>query len=147
MTLFRQCRICGCTDISACTGKDGSPCCWVDDDLCSACAEIWDTAAVCDVLDERVRQVRAEGWTPEHDDGHSKGEMAFAGAVYAIGAAVSERERRHHMEIKLPFPLWPWDFRWWKSTTRRRDLVKSAALIIAEIERIDRAAEARTIDQ
>jgi hypothetical protein len=35
---------------------------------------------------------------------------------------------------------WPWDLKWWKPTTPRRDLVKAAALIVAEIERLDRAA-------
>ena len=38
MTLDRQCRICGCTDISACVDPNGEPCCWNDDDLCSVCA-------------------------------------------------------------------------------------------------------------
>ncbi len=33
----RQCRICGCTDITACQHDDGTPCAWVDDDLCSVC--------------------------------------------------------------------------------------------------------------
>jgi hypothetical protein len=32
----RSCRVCGCTDLSACVDEDG-PCCWVDEDLCSAC--------------------------------------------------------------------------------------------------------------
>lgn len=40
----RQCRICGCTDIGACTEADGSPCCWADDDLCSACMVFQDAA-------------------------------------------------------------------------------------------------------
>jgi hypothetical protein len=35
--------------------------------------------------------------------------------------------------------IWPWDRKWWKPTDRRRDLVKAAALILAEIERLDRA--------
>lgn len=39
---------------------------------------------------------------------------------------------------------WCWDRSWWKPTTPRRDLVKAAALILAEIERIDRAAAAET---
>ena len=31
----RSCRVCGCTDNRACAGG----CCWVEYDLCSACAE------------------------------------------------------------------------------------------------------------
>ena len=40
--------------------------------------------------------------------------------------------------------VWPfqWDKKWLKSTSSRRDLVKAAALIVAEIERLDRAAPA-----
>ena len=33
----RTCRQCGCTDVRACRVA-GVPCCWVQDDLCSACA-------------------------------------------------------------------------------------------------------------
>jgi hypothetical protein len=36
--------------------------------------------------------------------------------------------------------MWPWARQWWKPTGARRDLVKAAALLLAEIERIDRAA-------
>ena len=35
---IQSCRACGCTDWSPCTEPDGFPCCWVEDDLCSACA-------------------------------------------------------------------------------------------------------------
>jgi hypothetical protein len=33
---MRRCRICGCTDSNACITEDG-PCCWIWEDLCSAC--------------------------------------------------------------------------------------------------------------
>lgn len=37
----RRCRECGCTDYdcSECVERTGEPCYWVEDDLCSACAE------------------------------------------------------------------------------------------------------------
>lgn len=35
----RRCRICGCGEHSACIGKDGRPCHWATEDLCSVCAE------------------------------------------------------------------------------------------------------------
>ena len=40
---------------------------------------------------------------------------------------------------------WPhtWDASWWKPKDRRRDLVRAGALIIAEIERLDRLDAAR----
>lgn len=38
----QECRVCGCTDADGCVevvnGRTGT-CVWVDDDLCSACAE------------------------------------------------------------------------------------------------------------
>ena len=35
-----QCRVCGCTDDDCydCYVRTGAPCCWVEPDLCSACA-------------------------------------------------------------------------------------------------------------
>lgn len=90
------------------------------------------TNAARDVLAERRRQVEAEGWTPEHDDEHGAGEMAAAAACYALNAAGCGCEVARN---------WPWDGSWWKPTTSRRDLVKAAALILAEIERLDRAAD------
>ena len=33
-----SCRECGCTDADPCIEDDGFPCCWVEDNLCSACA-------------------------------------------------------------------------------------------------------------
>lgn len=101
------------------------------------------TKAAHDVIDERLRQQQDEGWTPKHDDKHSKGEMAVAAACYALPA--DHREMREgepgHRTFTPPRPrFWPWASSWWKPTDRRRDLVKAGALILAEIERIDRAA-------
>ncbi len=89
------------------------------------------TRAVIDVLAERQRQVEAEGWTSEYDDDHDDGELAAAAAAYALSAA--------NCVVELPYHrVWPWQTNWWKPTTPRRDLVKAAALLIAEIERLDR---------
>lgn len=33
------CRVCQCTDLSACQHEDGSPCFWIQPELCSVCAE------------------------------------------------------------------------------------------------------------
>lgn len=91
------------------------------------------------VAAERRRQIEVEGWTPEHDDLHGDGELAAAGACYAIKAAMPQNDFR--FAIGYPPPYWPgWATKWWKPTDRRRDLIKAAALIIAEIERIERAA-------
>lgn len=89
------------------------------------------TAAAADVLAERQRQVTAEGWTAEGDDSYQNSELADAAACYAIHA--------HNQGFSTP-AHWPWSTTWWKQTNPRRDLVKAGALILAEIERIDRAA-------
>lgn len=88
--------------------------------------------AARDVLAERQRQITAEGWTPEHDDEHCSGELALAAGCYAISGG-------NYGKGIVP-PIWPWGNDSWKPTYGRRDLVRAGALIIAEIERIDRAA-------
>ncbi|STB47768.1 Uncharacterised protein [Citrobacter koseri] len=42
--------------------------------------------AILDVIAERQRQRSVEGWTSEHDDEHSDGEMALAASSYALYA-------------------------------------------------------------
>jgi hypothetical protein len=94
--------------------------------------------AARDILAERQRQISAEGWTPAHDDEHSEGEMALAAASYAINAVASEYHTANPGSD--PGLVWPWDREWWKPKGPRRDLVRAAALLQAEIERRDRRA-------
>lgn len=141
----RACRICLCTDLRACLHPDGTPCAWVDNDLCSLCADLMATPALEDIATERARQVQQEGWTSEHDDAHARGELALAAAGYAEAAGNVHRDIIADFRPSLPFG-WPWDPRWWKPTDRRRDLVKAGALILAEIERIDRQIERGSLD-
>ena len=89
------------------------------------------TKAQIDVLAERARQIEVEGWTPEHDDQHRSGQLADAAARYAAAGGGTFPDERTAF-------LWPWAASWWKPTNRRRDLVKAGALILAEIERLDR---------
>lgn len=90
------------------------------------------TAAARDVLAERQRQIEQEGWTPGRDDAYTEHELSRAAACYALeGDTV----------ITHPPKEWPWPECWWKPSDDRRNLVKAGALILAEIERIDRAAQ------
>lgn len=77
---------------------------------------------IAEVSDERRQQVE-DGRDANHDDGLGQGELALAAAAYACGDA----------------SLWPWSAEWWKPKDRRRNYVRAAALLIAEIERMDRA--------
>ncbi|WP_259364452.1 hypothetical protein [Pseudomonas aeruginosa] len=90
-----------------------------------------------DVQAERRRQIEAEGWTPEHDDAHSHGEMARAAACYALAGSSAPNDGTAALLVSL---AWPWDEQWWKPSTARRDMVKACALGLAEIERLDRVA-------
>lgn len=89
-----------------------------------------ETDAALSVLEERQRQKSVEGWSTEHDDEHDDGALAQAAVCYVADVRKYNRA--------LP-PEWPWDETAWKPTTHRRDLVKAGALILAEIERLDRA--------
>ena len=59
--------------------------------------------------------------------------MALAAACYARHAIVPPA-------LSDVPATWPWGASWWKPGDPRRMLVKAAALILAEIERLDRAA-------
>ncbi len=95
------------------------------------------TDAARDVLAERARQISAEGWSTDHDDTHTRNELAEAAACYAFPAPYGVNPATKG----LPVPKnWPWGELWWKPKDRRRNLVRAAALLLAEIERLDRAA-------
>jgi hypothetical protein len=93
------------------------------------------------VIAERFRQIEQEGWDHSHDDAHATGVLAQAGAAYAIGERVAYCERwQDGQTVEVTGRLiFPWDVDWWKTAGGpRRNWVKSAALIIAEGERLDR---------
>jgi len=99
------------------------------------------TAFVLDEVGaERQRQMAEEGWTREHDDQYHEGQMAEAAACYAMNGGKSSRPAD-------PPTGWPWHRSWWKPKNYRRDLVRAAALLVAEVERIDRMAPRGTTVQ
>lgn len=88
-------------------------------------------SAIDEIAAERRRQIELEGWTLEHDDEHTDGSLAIAAVAYV------------DLDSTPNCPVtWPasWDLSWWKPKGRRRDLIRAAALIVAEIERLDRLA-------
>ena len=109
------------------------------------------TPAARDVLVERKRQIESEGWKTERDDVYDTGEMALAAACYAAHSASCAAIKAPHTARGVFVrtrsaqdfvgEMWPWSADWWKPSGHRRNLEKAAALILAEIERIDRAAQ------
>ncbi|WP_316234632.1 hypothetical protein [Bradyrhizobium sp. SZCCHNR1020] len=81
------------------------------------------------VIAERRAHLDREGWDDAHDDAHRTGELAEAGAMYALHAGTQSKTPPHE---------WPWADDWWKPTAFRRDLVKACALIVSEGDKFDR---------
>jgi hypothetical protein len=95
------------------------------------------TTALQDVMTERYRQMMVEGWTAKHDDEHASGGMAIAAACYALA---DRAQPLSLMTVKLG-KLWEWTgwaSHWFKPKDQRSNLIRAGALILAEIERLDR---------
>ncbi|MGP5963506.1 hypothetical protein ACTX1M_30225 [Pseudomonas aeruginosa] len=115
------------------TGIDESP-----STICKRCDGVGTIAAApgkevpqawLDVQAERRRQITAEGWTPEHDDLYCAAELPRAAAAYILNGANDEAPA-----------IWSFSAKWWKPRDARSNYVRAGALILAEIERLDRAA-------
>lgn len=102
------------------------------------------------IATERQRQIETEGWTPEHDDAHTLGELAVAGACYAL-LGTRWRDSQALGRSLIRGILWPWEARWFKpaqypddppfppsKTLDIKNLVRAGALIAAEIDRLQR---------
>lgn len=85
--------------------------------------------AAADVLAERHRQIVVKGWTPEHDDTYIGCELAAAAISYT-----------EPMEAENYWPA-DWHDDSFRPSDYRRNLVKAAALLIAELERVDRQSQ------
>ncbi|KFB95117.1 hypothetical protein GTGU_04709 [Trabulsiella guamensis ATCC 49490] len=82
--------------------------------------------AVSDVLAERHRQQSVKGFSVQQDDTYIEGELAAAAISY-----IEPMEAGNY---------WPadWPAASFKPSDYRRNLVKATALLLAELERIDR---------
>jgi hypothetical protein len=100
------------------------------------------TKGACDVLMERARQIEVEGYARDHDDHHVDGSLSDAAACYLMeaGRGLVSPAAAPKLERFIRW-LWPWHDGSWKPKDRRSNLVRGAALALAEIERMDRAAE------
>lgn len=96
-----------------------------------ALAHVGPGTALLEMLEERVRQVTVEGWTPEHDEEHGDGSLADAAACYALHGG--------GMPAELCVENWPWAMEWFKPASAARSIAKAGALLIAERERQQRS--------
>lgn len=85
---------------------------------------------------ERHRQLSECGWSTQHDDTHTMGELALAAACYAWAGT---SHVIGHGSPPLAPAFWPFGGHAWKpAPDPRRNLVRAGALIVAEMERMDR---------
>ncbi len=91
-----------------------------------------------EIVEKRVRQQVHHGFWAEHDDRYQFGELPMAAATYAVVAA------RPSMRTHYRKTLWPWPDHWLRDGAPRELLINAAALIIAEIERLERMAPANS---
>lgn len=108
------------------------------------------------IAQERARQISSEGYSSEHDDQHTEGELAQVASAYVVPWFTRIfNDKGVSFGINRLF-LWPkydgWNFKphngqdglailtkEQRDNGRIHDLVKSGALIAAEIDRLLRA--------
>lgn len=90
------------------------------------------------VLQERLRQKTVEGYSIEHDDKHKTGDLLLAARLYwhnAVGIPGLE-----FSATGAPVN-WPFEPERWKPKDCARDLVRAAAMCLAEYDRVVRCGE------
>jgi hypothetical protein len=93
------------------------------------------------VWDERIRQQTEEGYTPAHDDEHTEGQLALLAAAYALS---SRGKYKRTVEIHSVLALDGFSF---KPKDPISDVIKAAALLLAELERLLRAEERKKMSE
>jgi len=84
-----------------------------------------------DIKFERMRQMN-KGYKADHDDQYQHGELPSAAISYTLSAGGNDMDA----EVSWPWPIELYD----KASEKpmRQKLVIAAALLVAEIERLDR---------
>lgn len=81
---------------------------------------------------ERARQVTDEGYTPDHDDTHVRGELGRAAVAYIFAADTDGTD-----DVVARW-FWPFDLDSFKSTDPIHNLVRAGAFVAAELDRLHR---------
>lgn len=96
-----------------------------------------------EIADERRRQIDHKGYTPDHDDEHTCEEIAALAVVLAMPEGCREWDATSTgYGDTLDAAILPAGWRLPAyNVDRRADLIKAAALLVAEIERLDRTKD------
>lgn len=107
--------------------------------------------AIKDVVSERNRQKNEEFYSDAQDDSYVNNELTRASASYVnhvVGRSWIHLSKPSVYQSEIVPDLWPWSEQSWKPKSPRQDIVRATALLISEIERLDRLEtlnEAETI--
>lgn len=88
------------------------------------------------VLRERIAQFQS-GYDSKHDDKFTKGELTDAAMAYATAGRLITLGAKECPF--LPEEFWPWNKRLLTASTAEGNYVKAIALLLAELDRLDRA--------
>jgi hypothetical protein len=89
------------------------------------------------ILRERINQVD-HGFTKKHDDIHTLGQITQGAICYADTALMMTSRGIDKLPPCFNHKDWPWEKGSFKGSTPIRMLVKAAAMLVAEIERLQR---------
>lgn len=82
-----------------------------------------------EIVAERKRQIHDKGYTLENDDAYTNNELIDAAIAYCTSAK---------KETAAAKECWPWSLEHFKPSEDRRDIIKAIALLMAEVDRLDR---------
>lgn len=82
------------------------------------------------IMKERQRQIEVEGFDENHDARENINSLISAAIAYAVAS-------RQDPDKWTAKDWWPWDAKWWKPTTRKRNLEKAGALIAAALDKLN----------
>lgn len=141
---MKTCQVCGNTQYQNALYGDGAT--WrcydcIDRSKPQAVPANRPTGGIALIANERHRQIEKEGYTPEHDDSHDKGELIKACDAY-LNIALYQIANNGLISAGCRYvsrQRWPWsEDSFEPSDDTIENLTKAAALIAAEIDRLQR---------
>lgn len=91
--------------------------------------------SLTDVANERLRQVK-KGYDTKWDANHNDFDLSRVAACYALFGCPTTPGAEAILDEFL-IDIWAWEDHPFSTKTRRENLIRAAALLVAEIDRID----------